>query len=66
MTWDTSSIDGMEATCREEAEGDCNKKIDGKWLQVILYAAEGDKDEYFAYLYNDKRISRDKAVELLK
>lgn len=66
MAWDTKTIEGMENTCREEAEGDCNKKVNGLWLQVILYAATSDQDKYFAYLYNDKRISREKAVELLK
>ena len=32
--WNTSSIEGMEQTAKNEASGDCNKKIRGEWLEV--------------------------------
>lgn len=66
MSWDTSSIEAMENTCREETEGNCNKKVYGLWLEVILYAGQGPIDEHYEYLYNEKRISRERASAILE
>lgn len=66
MDWDTRTIEGMEQTAREEAQNDCNKKINGKWLAVICYASNGPIDEYFKYLYNEKQITRETAIKLLE
>jgi len=62
--WNTKSLKGMEKTAEQEAECNCNKQINGKWLEVVVHAGNGPKGEKYYYLYGNKRITREQAEKL--
>lgn len=59
--WDTSSIEGMEATSKSEATGDCNKQLYGQCLEVT-YIEPGK----WNYKWGKNFVSREAAENLLK
>jgi hypothetical protein len=64
--WSTKTLADMENTCHEEADCNCNKQINGKWLEVVLHAGNGPKGEQYYYLCGNKRITREQAEKLFK
>lgn len=59
------TIDDMEETARNEADGCCNKKIRGHWLEVIYYAPRGPVDGYFRYVWGKNVVGRQEAINVL-
>jgi len=58
--WDTTSIDGMERTAKNEADRDCSVKIGAVWLEVSW---DGKK---FKYKWGKNFVGRDNAIEVFK
>lgn len=64
--WNTKSIEGMEQTAEAQTDNNCNKVVNGRWLEVVCYAANGPVDTHYKYLYNNKQINRETAIKLLE
>ncbi len=60
MSWNTKTLEGMEETCKEEQESNCNKKINGNWLEVMF------RHNQYYYYYGVKEITRNQALQLFK
>lgn len=56
--WDTGSIEGMEDTATRWADGSCNLKIRGEWLEVVW------DGKSFKYKWGKNFIPRQTAVEV--
>lgn len=61
MSRDLDSIEAMEMMAQNEVDNSCNKRMFGKWLEVIFLENSGK----FTYIYDNKRIRRDVAAALM-
>lgn len=61
MSRNLDSIEAMEIMAQNEADNSCNKRMFGKWLEVVFLETSGK----FTYIYDNRRITRDAAAALL-
>jgi hypothetical protein len=64
--WDTTSIDGMERTAKNEADRNCNVKIRDHWLEVFWTpTAAGNGTGKFSYKWGKNYVTRGTAMNVL-
>lgn len=58
IAWDTTSVEAMERTAMDQADGSCSKRIGDYWLEVVF---DGEHLP-FRYKWGKNWVTREDAI----